>query len=179
MKQRVQFSELLGVQVSVRGLSDVRGAPKGSVTHMISLLDSSYGGAADLEQVGLVDHLVLHFDDISERIPGKRVVRREDIQALLEFGQRLAANLDQERHLLIHCHAGVSRSSAALLVLMARAEPERNAQRAMDELLQICPWGLPNVSVVEEGDRLLGYHGKLQDVVTLYYDSLRAGANVT
>lgn len=63
--------------------------------------------------------------------------------------------------LYVHCHAGVSRSTAtAYLALATRLGPGREDE-AFDELLRVTvkPW--PNRSLVEHADALLGRGGRL------------------
>jgi hypothetical protein len=65
-----------------------------------------------------------------------------------------------EAHLLVHCRAGVSRSTAAALILM-QANPEWPASAALDAVAAIRPRVWPNLLILEFGDALLGRNGEI------------------
>lgn len=109
-------------------------------------------------------HLVLEFHDYTRSSPfgGLDVVRLpspEHVRRILEF----AEGVRPDEHLLVHCAAGISRSSAAALAVIAsRLEPsEESARRAVDELLDVKEAIRPNEDMVEYTDAALGYSGHL------------------
>jgi predicted protein tyrosine phosphatase len=70
----------------------------------------------------------------------------------------------QNGALLVHCHAGISRSGAMAYALLAEAlGPGREAQ-ALEELLAQRPIIVPNGRVVMLADQVLGRGGALLDV---------------
>ena len=119
------------------------------------------------------DHLVLSFYDLDEPIPEPfhqpwmRLADHADIEAALAFAQ-------QHDSLLIHCKAGVSRSTAtALAILTARlGDPEA----AMATLLELRPIAVPNRHVTMIADELLGCHGKLLATMDAWDKSVRGNA---
>jgi predicted protein tyrosine phosphatase len=80
---------------------------------------------------------------------------------LLAFGRDLLAEPRADAHLLVHCHAGVSRSTASMALLLAQAMPEVSGARIFDEILQIRPPAWPNLRILELGDPMLGRNGEL------------------
>jgi predicted protein tyrosine phosphatase len=66
-----------------------------------------------------------------------------------------------DAHLLVHCHAGVSRSSASMALLIAQAMPDRSGDMIFADILRIRPQIWPNLRIVEMGDRTLGRNGDL------------------
>jgi len=82
-------------------------------------------------------------------------------EQLLAFGVSLGREPQTEAHLLVHCHAGVSRSSASMALLIAQAMPERPGEAIFADILRIRPQIWPNLRIVEIGDRALGRHGDL------------------
>lgn len=72
-------------------------------------------------------------------------------EAILGFGRQLPAGA----RVLIHCHAGVSRSTAAGFLLAAARMPG-NEQAAFDLIKSIRPVAQPNRLLVRHGDQLLG-----------------------
>ena len=88
-----------------------------------------------------------------------RLVQREDVAALLQFGRDLAR--EPKAHLLVHCHMGISRSTASMALILAQARPDRPALEALAEVRRIRAQIWPNLRVIELGDELLGRKGEL------------------
>jgi predicted protein tyrosine phosphatase len=57
-------------------------------------------------------------------------------------------------HLLVHCRAGVSRSTAAAALILIQANPEWSASAALDAIAAIRPRAWPNLLILEFGDAL-------------------------
>ena len=81
-----------------------------------------------------------------------------DIERLLDLGQRLAA--EPVGHLLVHCHAGISRSTAAAAILMAQFNPGREGD-VFTLIRQVRPRSWPNSRMVQIADKLMGRDGAL------------------
>jgi predicted protein tyrosine phosphatase len=106
------------------------------------------------------DHLVLRFEDLDYGPAGVTLPTREHARLVLEFGRK---HVDAK--LLVHCVAGVGRSpAAALLVLADRYGPGREAD-ALDELLRLRPEAVPNLALTAAADAELGRGGALHSVV--------------
>lgn len=56
---------------------------------------------------------------------------------------------------VVNCWAGVSRSTATGLALMASFSPHRRAGDLVDDLLALCPFAVPNRAILAHADRLL------------------------
>ena len=75
------------------------------------------------------------------------------IEALLEFGKGLAAAVDDPlHHLLIHCHAGISRSTASMTILLAEARPEAEEDALFAHIREIRPQAWPNSRMIALAD---------------------------
>lgn len=66
---------------------------------------------------------------------------------------------------LIHCHAGKSRSVAMALGVLSLLKPHADEKELIDDLLAIRPIAAPNIIVVEMVDQLTGRNGKLLKAV--------------
>jgi len=143
--------------------------PRG-VTHVLSLLDP---GWPDLEAFRSYDphhRTTLHFNDIIDPQPGRTMPTRDDVAAILRFGEELEASArerDVERggegdggHLLVHCHMGVSRSTAAMLSLLSQVPADENEDRLFERLRGIRPQAWPNSVMVGYAEDLLGREGR-------------------
>ncbi len=62
--------------------------------------------------------------------------------------------------MLIHCHAGISRSQAAAAILMCQHAPGREEESFL-RLLELRKHGWPNTRMVEFADQLLQRDGAL------------------
>src|SRR5207248_3186314 len=103
--------------------------------------------------------LALRFHDIIETVPDRLAPARADVERLLAFGHELSDT--PESHLLIHCHAGVSRSTASATLILAQARPDRPAREVLDAVAQLRPRAWPNLRILEFGDDLLGRNGEI------------------
>jgi predicted protein tyrosine phosphatase len=96
------------------------------------------------------------------------------VAAILAFGRSLSAEPSSCAHLLVHCHAGISRSTAAMTLILAQARPDLSADSILSEVLRIRSKAWPNLRIIELGDALLGRNGEIVSAVpSLYREQLR------
>ena len=125
-------------------------------THLISLLDPG-------EHVPFNEYLPEHKNRllISCRdviFPGTRAAPTEEqVREILEFGKEL----DEGASLVIHCLAGISRSTAAALALLVQEHGVDKIKECVDMLLDIRPQCYPNPIMIRYADKLLGADGAL------------------
>jgi predicted protein tyrosine phosphatase len=81
------------------------------------------------------------------------------VQALLAFGRTLDGA--DPAHLLVHCHMGVSRSTAAMAVLLAQGHPDASEDTILGRIEAIRPQAWPNSRIVLLADEALGRGGRL------------------
>lgn len=125
---------------------------------LLSIVDPDIAGVFRPAAIPVDRHLVLRFHDLIE--PDDTIVapQERDIADILQFGDRLREEGSQGA--LIHCHMGVSRSTAALAILLARSDPERLA-RVFPQVVERRPQAWPNSRMIDMADRLLGLKGRL------------------
>ena len=88
--------------------------------------------------------------------------READVRTIIDLAQRLRSFTGK---LLIHCEAGISRSTAAALILYTCwLGPGREAE-AMRRVLMQRPLAIPNRRMVELADHLLKRGGRLLEVL--------------
>ena len=87
---------------------------------------------------------------------------KEDIQQIIALARELRSFTGR---VLIHCEAGVSRSSAAALIMYACWFGPGREREAMMRVLAQRPIAMPNRRMVEIADRLLDRKGRLVEVL--------------
>ena len=151
----------LPFRITVCGLHELSGHAAAGVTHVLSILDPDTPSPTDFGDYGEHARLELRFNDVIEVSPGQVPPTEADVRKLLAFGRDLDAAMPTGARLLVHCHAGVSRSSASMALLLAQATRERSGEEIFAEILQIRPQIWPNLRIIELGDALLGRDGEL------------------
>ena len=160
-------SDFVDFHVTVCGVEELSGHSERGVTHVLSILDPGMTEPTAFGAFGEHERLDLRFHDIVDETPGMRLAQREDIEALLRFGRDLMR--EPNAHLLVHCQMGISRSSAAMSLILAQARPDRPAAEALAEVSRIRPRIWPNLRVIELGDELLARHGELVSAAIARY----------
>ena len=147
--------------ITVCGIQDLGGHCQAGVSHVLSILDPGTPEPEAFGAYGEHERLALRFHDIIDDQPDQIAPSVADVRQLLDFGRDLLTEPARTRHLLVHCYAGVSRSTAAMTLLLAQARPERPAAEALAEVVRIRPIAWPNLRIIELGDALLGRGGEL------------------
>lgn len=141
------------------------------VTNVLSLLDPGWPELDILGNYAAPHRLMLRFHDIIAPQPGLTAPETEHVSQIIGFADALdiPAPSNDERHLLVHCHMGISRSTAAMLLMLARREPEVDAHELFTRLRRIRPQAWPNSRMISLGDRLLGRGGRLVEALRDHY----------
>jgi predicted protein tyrosine phosphatase len=106
------------------------------------------------------NHLRIGVCDLVNPAEGKVIPSEEHINALLEFGTKWRPH----ERVVVHCHAGASRSPAAIVILMAQKNPGREFEIA--SLLRRRAHHIrPNSLMIEIADHLLACEGRLIEAV--------------
>jgi predicted protein tyrosine phosphatase len=152
---------------TICGIPELGSHCEAGVTHVLSILDPDCPDPPEFEDYPPHRRLALRFHDIIDPMPGRYAPTRDDVARLLAFGHELGEA--DSCHLLVHCHAGVSRSTAATTLILAQAHPERAAREVLDAVSEIRPRAWPNLRILEFGDDLLGRSGELVTAVGAVY----------
>jgi len=147
-------------KLTICGIAELDRFSRGGVSHVLSILDPTEPEPAAFFSYDPHHRLELRFHDVIEEVPGFVTPGPRDVQNLLAFGERLDAERSPT-HLLVHCHLGVSRSTASMMLLLAQARPEAPAQEIAAEIVRVRPIAWPNLRMLTLGDALLGRQGTL------------------
>lgn len=102
------------------------------------------------------DHLRVLVDDIDGPLPGHTAPERNHVQQIVRFVRAAPPTAS----LVIHCLAGVSRSTAAALVTLVLDVPGREREAA-SALRRAAPFADPNRRIIALADAELGRNGAL------------------
>ncbi len=102
-------------------------------------------------------HLKLTIDDIAAPIDGMITPGSEHVGELIEF----IGHWDRGAPMLIHCWAGISRSTAAAFTAMCVMHPQRPEADIARDLRQASPSATPNPLIVAHADALLNRNGAM------------------
>lgn len=161
------FSPML----TVCGIEELPDQRSRSVTHVLSIVDPDLPELEAFSTYGQHHRMTLRFHDIIAAAPQHVMPQPDHVEAVLKFGEDFLAQQDRQAssHLLVHCHMGVSRSTAAMLTLMAQANPDEAAESLFARLLAIRPQAWPNSQIVGFADEQLGRKGELTAALRHHY----------
>jgi predicted protein tyrosine phosphatase len=156
---------MLKTDLVICGLQEIDGTLDEHVTHVLSILDPGTPEPARFARLPDDQLLRLRFHDVIEEYqPLSEAPRQAHIEAILKFGEEAA----RARHrILIHCHMGVSRSTAAAIMLLANEN--RDAEAAMARVAELRPIAWPNLRMIELADERLGLERSLVHAVRRHH----------
>jgi len=137
-------------RITICGIPELGEHCAAGVTHVLSILGPNSPDPPELAAFAPHRRLILRFHDVVEPQPDQIAPTREDVERLLVFGREVSET--PEAHLLVHCRAGVSRSTAAAALILMQANPEWPASAALDAVAAIRPSAWPNLLILELGD---------------------------
>jgi predicted protein tyrosine phosphatase len=124
--------------------------------HIVTLLRDT-----DLVQrpqgISAADHLILGMDDINMPMDGYVAPADEHVAKLLGF----VRGWDRATPLVVHCYAGISRSTAGAYVAACALNPHRDELAIAQALRHASATATPNLRIVSLADRLLGRSGRM------------------
>lgn len=156
-------------EITVCGIDELAGHCEVGVSHVLSILDPGWPVPPAFGTFGEHERLELRFHDVILETPDRIAPEPGHVAELLRFGRDLRAEPPASAHLLVHCHAGISRSTAAMTLILAQALPHVPAAEIVAEVLRIRGKAWPNIRMIGFGDAMLGRGGELLAAVPELY----------
>jgi predicted protein tyrosine phosphatase len=103
------------------------------------------------------NHLVLAMDDIVAPQDGYTVPAEDHVGRLIDFVGRW----DRATPMVVHCFAGISRSTGAAFVAACALNPQREELQIAQAIRAASPTAQPNARIVSIADRLLKRQGRM------------------
>lgn len=118
--------------------------------------------------VAAENHLILSLDDIVEAMDGYVPPGDEHVERLITF----VSGWDRAAPMVVHCFAGISRSTASAYVAACALNPGRDEMQIAAALREASPTATPNARIVALADRLLKRQGRMVRAI----EAIGAGA---
>jgi predicted protein tyrosine phosphatase len=106
-------------------------------------------------------HLKLTFHDIIEEAPDFIHPTPEHVEQVIRF----VGGWDRKLPLIIHCFAGISRSTAAAYTAMCLLKPEAGEAELAWRLREASAIATPNRLMISHADTQLGRKGRMSDAI--------------
>lgn len=119
-------------------------------SHMVSLINAGTPVSRPAT-IPAERHLFLGFNDIVEPADGLTPPAAEHVEQLLAFVGRW----DRSEPIVMHCWAGISRSTAAAFVTLCALAPDRSEMEIARRLRESSRFATPNARIVAIADVLL------------------------
>jgi len=103
------------------------------------------------------NHLVLAVDDITAPMDGYTAPAHEHVRRLIDF----VTAWDRKAPMVVHCFAGISRSTAGAFVTACALNPRRDELTIARALRAASHTATPNIRIVSLADRMLGRNGRM------------------
>lgn len=156
---------LVPYRITICGLGELDEHATVGIGYVVSILDPNHPDPEVFGRYHPHRRIVYRFDDVVRSRAGVAAPAEAHVLAILDLGRELAAAAID--HVLVHCHAGVSRSTAAAIILMAQHNPGRERE-VFEALSRIRPRSWPNALMLAIADEILDRNGALGEELQLH-----------
>jgi predicted protein tyrosine phosphatase len=123
--------------------------------HVVTIL--KHHDRVVLPNIARGNHLVISVDDIAMPMEGYTAPAEEHVERLIEF----VGQWDRVAPMVVHCWAGISRSTAGAYVAACAINRERDEMLIAQAIRQASRTAQPNARIVSIADRLLKRDGRM------------------
>jgi predicted protein tyrosine phosphatase len=109
------------------------------------------------ESILAANHLKVQVDDITEQLDGFVAPSHSHIEQVLNF----VRGWDRGAPMVVHCYAGISRSTASAFAAACLLNPHRDEISIAQQIRAASPVASPNRLIVSLADRALGREGRM------------------
>jgi predicted protein tyrosine phosphatase len=129
-------------------------------SHMVTLL-RLIDRVQRPQSIAQANHLILGLDDITAPMDGYTHPAEEHVNDLIRFVQRW----DRAAPLVMHCYAGISRSTAGAFISACALNPRRDEFSIARAIRESSATAMPNILLVSHADRILRRGGRMVEAV--------------
>ncbi|MFN0262677.1 tyrosine phosphatase family protein [Tepidamorphus sp. 3E244] len=106
-------------------------------------------------------HLFLGLNDIVSPLDGMTLPGAEHVERLIDFAQ----GWDRSAPMVVHCWAGISRSTAGGFIAACALNPHRDPDEIAKTLRKAAPSATPNALLVDLADQILERGGAMSEAI--------------
>jgi predicted protein tyrosine phosphatase len=103
------------------------------------------------------NHLRVQMDDITEQMDGFVAPSEAHVEKVLTF----VRGWDRRAPMVVHCYAGISRSTASAFAAVCALNPHRDEMAIARLIREASPIAAPNRLIVSLADKALGREGRM------------------
>ena len=129
-------------------------------SHLVSLINDGTPVTRP-DTIPEENHLFLGINDIVEPMYGMILPGAQHVETLVDF----VGGWHPVRPIVVHCFAGISRSTAAAYITLCTLRPERDEADIARRMRTASPIATPNIRLVEIADDLLVRQGRMVDAI--------------
>ncbi len=105
----------------------------------------------------IAHHLIINVDDITVPMDGYTAPAETHVEELVEF----VSGWNRAAPMIVHCFAGISRSTAGAYVAACALNPQRDEAQIAWDIRNASPTAMPNALLVSHADKVLGRQGRM------------------
>ena len=106
-------------------------------------------------------HHKVHLHDIRKPKDGHVTPGEAHVRAVIDFLEKW----DPAAPLLVHCWAGISRSTATAFIAACLHNPDVDEREIATALRQASKTAYPNTLIISNADKILGRNGRMVDAI--------------
>jgi predicted protein tyrosine phosphatase len=125
-------------------------------SHLMTLINASTPVVRP-ETIAEANHLFVGINDIVEAQDGLVLPGEEHVRRVIDF----AGAWDRMNPMVVHCYAGISRSTAAAYITLCATRPERDEREIAQRLRAASRFATPNARLVALADAMLERDGRM------------------
>jgi predicted protein tyrosine phosphatase len=143
--------------IHVCSLADLHPTVKATgASHVLTVM-ANVGQVVRPETVLDANHLRVQMDDIIAHTEGFMAPNEDHVVQLLDF----VRGWDRSAPLVVHCYAGISRSTASAFAAACMLNPDRDERDIAQKIRAASPIAAPNRLIVTLADKALGRDGRM------------------
>ncbi|MET0866789.1 MAG: protein-tyrosine phosphatase family protein [Pseudorhodoplanes sp.] len=113
------------------------------------------------QSIAEANHLLLDMDDIVTEMDGYVPPSEQHVGRLIDF----VTAWDRSAPIVVHCYAGISRSTAGAFITACALNPKRDEASIAQAIRAFSPTAQPNIRLVSLADAILGRRGRMTEAV--------------
>jgi predicted protein tyrosine phosphatase len=129
-------------------------------SHLVSVINAATAVERPTS-IAEANHLFVGINDIVEPQDGMILPGEEHVARIIDF----ARAWPRQQPIVVHCYAGISRSTATAFITLCTAEPDRDEREVARALRAASRYATPNARLIALADAMLGRNGRMIEAI--------------